>query len=186
MDQVKIWIKSEFNKPGNVFLGLIHRLDRNVSGVVLFARTSKGASRLSEQFREKTTQKIYRAIVEGEPNPKQATLSHHLRKEKSLKSTVFKRSGKDTQLAELEYQTLENYSNSSLLEVKLHTGRFHQIRAQLAFIGHPISGDKKYGATTTLPDRQIALYAHRLIFKHPVSKEEVSVESPPPPFWGMA
>lgn len=185
MDQVKIWIKSEFNKPGNVFLGLIHRLDRNVSGVVLFARTSKGASRLSEQFREKTTQKIYRAIVEGKPNPKQATLSHHLRKEKSLKSTVFKRSGKDTQLAELEYQTLKNYSNSSLLEVKLHTGRFHQIRAQLAFIGHPISGDKKYGATTTLPDRQIALYAHRLIFKHPVSKEEVSVESPPPPFWGM-
>lgn len=183
MDQVKKWIKVEFNKPGNVFLGLIHRLDRNVSGVVLFARTSKAASRLSEQFREKTTQKIYRTIVEGKPNPKQASLSHHLRKEKSLKSTVFKRPGKDTQLAELEFTTLENYENSSLLEVKLNTGRFHQIRAQLAFIGHPISGDKKYGATTTLPDRQIALYAHRLTFEHPISKEEVCVEAPPPNFW---
>ena len=109
MDQVKKWIQTEFQKPGNVFLGLIHRLDRNVSGVVLFARTSKGASRLSKQFREKTTQKIYRAIVEGKPNPEQTTLSHHLRKEKSLKSTVFQRSGKDTQHAELEYKTLENY-----------------------------------------------------------------------------
>jgi 23S rRNA pseudouridine1911/1915/1917 synthase len=183
MDMVKAWIKTEFNKPGNVFLGLIHRLDRNVSGVVLFARTSKGASRLSQQFREKTTEKIYRAIVEGKPQPRQATLSHHLRKEKSLKSTVFQRPGEDTQHAELEYKILESYESSTLLEIKLHTGRFHQIRAQLAFIGHPISGDKKYGAVTTLPERQIALYAHRLIFKHPISKEEVCVESPPPPFW---
>lgn len=183
MDQVKSWIKTEFKKPGNVFLGLVHRLDRNVSGVVLFARTSKGASRLSQQFREKTTEKTYRAIVEGKPEPEQASLSHHLRKEKSLKSTVFKRAGKNTQHAELEYKTLESFVSSSLLEIKLHTGRFHQIRAQLAFIGHPISGDKKYGASTSLPDRQIALYAHRLIFEHPISKEEVSIESPPPHFW---
>ncbi|MFT4579852.1 MAG: 23S rRNA pseudouridine1911/1915/1917 synthase [Nitrospinales bacterium] len=183
MDQVKAWIKTEFNKPGNVFLGLIHRLDRNVSGVVLFARTSKGASRLSEQFRDKTTEKFYRAIVEGKPNPEQAPLSHHLRKEKNLKSTVFRRPGKDMQHAELEYKTLNNYKGNSLLEIKLHTGRFHQIRAQLAFIGHPILGDKKYGAATPLPERQIALYAHRLIFKHPISKEKICVESPPPPFW---
>ncbi|MBL79281.1 MAG: RNA pseudouridine synthase [Nitrosomonadaceae bacterium] len=183
MGQVKKWIQTEFQKPGNVFLGLIHRLDRNVSGVVLFARTSKGASRLSKQFREKTTQKIYRTIVEGKPNPKQTKLCHHLRKEKSLKSTVFQRPGKDTQYAELEYKTLENYPDSSLLEVKLYTGRFHQIRAQLAFIGHPISGDKKYSAATTLPDKQIALYAYQLIFEHPVSKEEVCVESPPPTYW---
>ena len=183
LDQVKAWIKAEFNKPGNVFLGLIHRLDRNVSGVVLFARTSKGASRLSEQFRDKTTEKFYRAIVEGKPKPEQASLSHHLRKEKTLKSTVFKRQGKDTQHAELEYKTLKNYEGTSLLEIKLHTGRFHQIRAQLAFIGHPILGDKKYGATTPLPERQVALYAHRLIFKHPISKEKVCVQSPPPPFW---
>ena len=106
VDQVKKWIKLEYNKPGNVFLGLIHRLDRNVSGVVLFARTSKAASRLSEQFRKKITQKIYRTIVEGIPNPKQAKLCHYLRKEKSLKSTVFNRPGKDTQQAELEYKIL--------------------------------------------------------------------------------
>lgn len=183
MDQVKAWIKTEFNKPGNVFLGLIHRLDRNVSGVLLFARTSKGASRLSEQFRDKTTEKFYRAIVEGQPEQEQASLYHHLRKEKTLKSTVFPRQGKDTQYAELEYKTLKIYASTRLLEIKLHTGRFHQIRAQLAFIGHPILGDKKYGAKTPLPERQIALYAHRLIFKHPISKEKVCIESPPPPFW---
>jgi 23S rRNA pseudouridine1911/1915/1917 synthase len=183
IDQVKAWIKTEFNKPGNVFLGLIHRLDRNVSGVILFARTSKGASRLSEQFRDKTTEKFYRAIVEGKPEHEQASLSHHLRKEKTLKSTVFQRPGKDTQHAELEYKTLKNYESTSLLEIKLHTGRFHQIRAQLAFIGHPVLGDKKYGAVTPLPERQVALYAHRLIFKHPISKEKICVESPPPPFW---
>ena len=183
MDQVKAWIKTEFNKPGNVFLGLIHRLDRNVSGVVLFARTSKGASRLSEQFRNKTTEKFYRAIVEGKPQSGQASLSHHLRKERTLKSTVFQRPGKDTQHAELEYKTLKNYECTSLLEIKLHTGRFHQIRAQLSFIGHPVLGDKKYGAATPLPERQVALYAHRLIFKHPISKEKICVESPPPPFW---
>lgn len=183
IDQVKAWIKTEFNKPGNVFLGLIHRLDRNVSGVVLFARTSKGASRLSEQFREKTTEKFYHTIVEGKPKLKQAPLSHHLRKEKSLKSTVFQRPGKNTQHAKLEYKMLENYENTCLLEIKLHTGRFHQIRAQLAFIGHPILGDKKYGATTSLPERQIALYANRLIFKHPISKEKICIESPSPPFW---
>jgi len=183
MDQVKAWLKKEYSKPGNVFLGLIHRLDRNVSGVVLFARTSKGASRLSMQFREKTTQKLYRAVVEGKPNPAHSTLTHHLRKERSLKSTVFKRPGKDTKLAELEYKILENYESSSLLEITLHTGRFHQIRAQLSFIGHPILGDKKYGAATDLPDRKIALYAHRLNFQHPTSKEELCVESPPPPNW---
>ena len=157
VNQVKKWIKLEYNKPGNVFLGLIHRLDRNVSGVVLFARTSKAASRLSEQFRKKTIKKVYRTIVEGSPSPKQTTLSHYLRKEKLLKSSVFKRPEKDTQQAELEYKTLENRKTSSLLEVRLHTGRFHQIRAQLSFIGHPILGDKKYGSTITLPERQIAL-----------------------------
>ena len=183
MDKVKVWIKTEFNKPGNVFLGLIHRLDRNVSGVVLFARTTKGASRLSEQFRNKTIEKIYRAIVEGKPQSEQASLSHHLRKEKTLKSTVFQRPGKDTKHAELEYKMLKNYEGTSILEIKLHTGRFHQIRAQLAFIGHPVLGDNKYGAVTPLPERQIALYAHRLIFKHPISKEKICVESPPPPFW---
>ena len=185
MDQVKKWIKFEYKKQGNVFLGLVHRLDRNVSGVVLFARTSKAASRLAEQFRKKTIQKVYRTIVEGSPIPKQAGLVHYLRKEKSLKSTVFNRPEKNTQKAELEYKTLENRKTSSLLEVKLHTGRFHQIRAQLAFIGHPILGDKKYSSTITLPDRQIALYARQLVFEHPIKKEEVCVETLPPYQWPM-
>ena len=183
IDEVKSWIKTEFKKPGNVFLGLVHRLDRNVSGVVLFARTSKAASRLSKQFREKTTKKIYHAIVEGKPEPLQARLSHYLRKEKSLKSTVFKRPGQNTQNAELEYKIMESYSSSSFLEIKLHTGRFHQIRAQMAFIGHPIMGDKKYGASNLLANREIALYAHCLVFEHPITKEEISIESPSPSYW---
>ena len=183
IDEVKSWIKTEFKKPGNVFLGLVHRLDRNVSGVVLFARTSKAASRLSKQFREQTTKKIYHAIAEGKPEPAQACLSHHLRKEKSLKSTVFKRPGENTQNAELEYKIMESYSSSSFLEIKLFTGRFHQIRAQMSFIGHPIIGDKKYGASTLLTNREIALYAHCLVFEHPITREEVFIDSPIPSCW---
>jgi len=183
IDEVKSWIKTEFNKPGNVFLGLVHRLDRNVPGVILFARTSKAASRLSKQFRDKTIKKIYHAIVEGKPKAEHATLNHHIRKEKSLKSTVFKWPGDNTKNAELEYTIIESYSSSCFLKIKLHTGRFHQIRAQLAFIGHPIVGDKKYGASTYLPGREIALYASRLVFKHPITEKEVSIESPIPSYW---
>ncbi|MBT5762355.1 MAG: RluA family pseudouridine synthase [Nitrospina sp.] len=183
MDQVKDWIKTEYKKPGKVFLGLVHRLDRPVSGIVVFARTSKGASRLSEQFREKTTKKIYRALVEGTPQPQQASLTHYLRKEKSLKATVFPRATPNAKEAVLDYEVIETLESTSLLDIHLHTGRFHQIRAQLAFIGHPIVGDKKYGAHSTLPEGQIALCAHRLIFKHPTSKEEISIESSPPSCW---
>jgi 23S rRNA pseudouridine1911/1915/1917 synthase len=185
MDQVKSWIKIQYKKPGKVFLGLVHRLDRPVSGVVVFARTSKGASRLSEQFRQKTTRKVYRALVEGVPQPQRASLKHYLRKEKSLKATVFPRATPEAKEALLDYETLEVLpnTNTSLLDIHLHTGRFHQIRAQLSFIGHPIVGDKKYGAHSTLSEGHIALYAHRLIFKHPTSKEEINIEAPPPPFW---
>ena len=183
MDQVKDWIKTEYKKPGKVFLGLVHRLDRPVSGIVVFARTSKGASRLSEQFREKTTKKIYRALVEGTPQPQKASLTHYLRKEKSLKATVFPRATPNAKEAVLDYEVIETLESTSLLDIHLHTGRFHQIRAQLAFIGHPIVGDKKYGAHSTLPEGQIALCAHRLIFKHPTSKEEISIESSPPSCW---
>lgn len=127
MDQVKDWIKSEFKKPGKVFLGLVHRLDRPVSGVVVFARTSKGASRLSEQFRNKTTQKTYRAQVEGTPQPLQASLTHYLRKEKSLKATVFPRPTPDAKEARLDYEVIEVLNNTSLLDIHLHTeiGRAH-------------------------------------------------------------
>ena len=183
MDQVKDWIKTEYKKPGKVFLGLVHRLDRPVSGIVVFARTSKGASRLSEQFRKQTTKKIYRALVEGTPQSQQASLTHYLRKEKSLKATVFPRATPNAKEALLDYEVIETLQNTSLLDIHLHTGRFHQIRAQLAFIGHPIVGDKKYGAHSALPEGQIALHAQRILFNHPTSKEEIIIDCPPPKNW---
>jgi 23S rRNA pseudouridine1911/1915/1917 synthase len=183
LDQTKQWIKTEQNKPGNVFLGLVHRLDKPVSGVVLFAKTSKAASRLSKQFRERTTQKIYRAIISGAPIQAHDSLVHYLRKENSLKATVFPRPTSGAKKAALSYTLIENLSNASILEVTLETGRFHQIRAQLAFMGNPILGDIKYGAASPLPDRQIALFAWKLIVKHPISQDEITLESPPPPGW---
>ena len=183
MDQVKDWIKTEYKKPGKVFLGLVHRLDRPVSGVVVFGRTSKGASRLSEQFRQKTTKKIYRALVEGTPEPQQSSLTHYLRKEKSLKATVFPRPTPDAKEALLDYEVIETSGTTSQLDIHLHTGRFHQIRAQLAFIGHPIVGDKKYGSSSTLPEGRIALHARRMVFHHPTGKEEVAIDCPPPQDW---
>jgi len=183
MDMVKGWIKTEYKKPGKVFLGLVHRLDRNVSGVVIFARTSKGASRISEQFRQKTTKKIYRALVEGTPEPQQASLRHYLRKEKSLKATVFPRATMNAKEALLDYEVIENFADTSLIEIRLHTGRFHQIRAQLSVIGHPIVGDKKYGASSALPVERIALHAQSMTLKHPTSKEEIVIDCPLPEDW---
>lgn len=183
LDQTKRWIKSENNKPGNVFLGLVHRLDQPVAGVVLFAKTSKAASRLSKQFRERTTLKMYRAVVRGTPVQANGSLVHYLRKEKSLKATVFTRPSPDAKKAVLSYTLIENLPKASILEVTLETGRFHQIRAQLAFMGHPIHGDIKYGAPSPLPDRQIALFAQKLVVQHPISGDEITLESPPPPGW---
>jgi 23S rRNA pseudouridine1911/1915/1917 synthase len=183
MDKVKDWIKTEFKKPGKVFLGLVHRLDRPVSGVVMFGRTSKGASRISEQFRQKTTKKVYRALVEGVPEPQQASLKHYLRKEKPLKATVFPRPTTDAKEALLDYEVIETFADTSLVDIRLHTGRFHQIRAQLSFIGHPIVGDKKYGARSALPEGRIALHAQSMVFNHPTSKEEIVIDCPLPEDW---
>ncbi len=183
MDKVKDWIKKKYKKPGKVFLGLVHRLDRPVSGVVMFGRTSKGASRISEQFRQKTTQKVYRTLVEGTPEPQKANLRHYLRKEKTLKATVFPRPTPDAKEALLDYEVIEAFANTSLLDIRLHTGRFHQIRAQLSFIGHPIIGDKKYGASSALPEGRIALHAQSLVFNHPTSKEEIIINCPLPQNW---
>jgi len=180
MNKVKDWIKTEYKKPGKVFLGLIHRLDRPVSGIVMFARTSKGASRISEQFRQKTTKKIYRALVEGTPEIQQRNLTHYLRKEKSFKATVFPQPTTNAKEALLSYKVTQSFTNSSLIDIHLHTGRFHQIRAQLAFIGHPIVGDKKYGARSALTDGRIALHAQSMTFNHPTSKEEVIIDAPWP------
>ena len=183
IDQTRQWIKEKYNKPNNIFLGLVHRLDRNVSGVVLFARTSKAASRLSKQFREGTPKKHYRAIVLGKLKEEHTTLVHYLRKEKSLRATVFPRETPTAKRSELSYEVIYSLEKKSLLEVSLSTGRFHQIRAQMAFIGHPIIGDVKYGAPEPLPNQEIALYAHKLVFSHPVSNEEITVTAPEPKTW---
>lgn len=183
IDQTRQWIKEKYNKPNNIFLGLVHRLDRNVSGVVLFARTSKAASRLSKQFREGTPKKLYRAIVLGKLKEEHTTLVHYLRKEKSLRATVFPRETSAAKRSELSYEVINSIENKSLLEVSLSTGRFHQIRAQMAFIGHPIIGDVKYGASEPLLNQEIALYAHKLIFSHPVSNEEITLTAPEPKTW---
>ena len=183
INQTRQWIKEKYNKPNNIFLGLVHRLDRNVSGVVLFARTSKAASRLSKQFREGTPKKHYRAIVLGKLKEEHTTLVHYLRKEKSRRTTVFPRETPTAKRSELSYEVINSLENKSLLEVSLSTGRFHQIRAQMAFIGHPIIGDVKYGAPEPLPNQEIALYAHKLVFSHPVSNEEITLTAPEPKTW---
>ena len=181
--QTRQWIKEKYNKPNNIFLGLVHRLDRNVSGVVLFARTSKAASRLSKQFREGTPKKYYRAIALGKLKEEHTTLVHYLRKEKSLRATVFPRETPTAKRSELSYEVIYSLEKKSLLEVSLCTGRFHQIRAQMAFIGHPIIGDVKYGAPEPLPNQEIALYAHKLVFSHPVSNEEITLTASEPKTW---
>ena len=183
LEITKSWIKHKFNKPGNVFLGLLHRLDKPVGGIVLFARTTKAASRLSAQFRDHTIEKYYQASVLSMPNPSEGVLVHYLRKEKSLKATVFTRETKGAKRAELSYKTLKPNRIGKVLEIRLKTGRFHQIRSQLAFIGSPIVGDVKYGAPFPLSGKKIGLIAYKLIFKHPITKELINIKSPIPPDW---
>jgi len=171
-DAVKAYLKETYRKPGNVFLGLLHRLDRPTSGIILFAKTSKGAARLSEQFRNRSIQKTYTALVEGIPNPPQAVLHHFLLKDGAANKTrVFTRPTPGAKEATLSYRTLSRAGTATLLEIKLLTGRSHQIRAQLSFAGHPIVGDKKYGSTHLLPDHAIALQATTLTFKQATGDE---------------
>ncbi len=186
LELTKDWIKNEFNKPGNVFLGLLHRLDQPVAGIVLFARTTKAASRLSAQFRESAIKKYYQASVLTSPQKPEGTLIHYLRKEKTLKATVFPRETEGAKRAELSYRTLKSSPNGNILEILLKTGRFHQIRSQLAFIGSPIIGDVKYGAPFPLAEKKIGLIANKIIFKHPITKDLTEIKSTMPhdwPFW---
>lgn len=164
-DEVKKYLKEQYQKPGNVFLGLIHRLDRNVDGIVLFAKTSKGASRLSEQFRLHSVEKTYHAWVEGDVKNKRGTLVNFLKHDENKNKTeVFDNEMNGSDRGELAYEVIKKEGSSTLLKIRLKTGRHHQIRAQLSHIGHPIIGDKKYGSKIILPDQKLALTATSLSF----------------------
>ena len=181
-ETVKAYIKVKYNKPGEVFLGVTHRLDRPTSGVVLFARTSKALARLNEMFKShEQIKKTYWAIVQGAPKQPEARLENWLVKNESQnKSYIVKPHTKDAKQAILNYKTLVRGENYTLLEVDLETGRHHQIRCQLAAIGCPIKGDLKYGAKRSNPDGGICLHARQIAFIHPVSKEPICITAPTP------
>ena len=181
-ETVKAYIKEKYNKPGEVFLGVTHRLDRPTSGVVLFARTSKALTRLNEMFKShEQIRKTYWAIVQGKPKMAEARLENYLiRNEKQNKSYIAKQGAKDAKLAILTYKTLTVGDDYSLLEINLETGRHHQIRCQLAAIGCPVKGDLKYGAKRSNPDGGICLHARQIAFEHPVSHDEIVITAPIP------
>lgn len=180
-DTVKEYIKTKHDKPGNVFLGVVHRLDRPVSGVVVFAKTSKALSRLNMMFKEGAVHKTYWAIVQGRPQQPEATLEGWLtRNEQQNKSYLHHHEVPNSKKAILAYRLLSASERYSLLQVILFTGRHHQIRCQLASIGCPIKGDLKYGARRSNPDGSISLHARRVEFEHPVSHIQVAVEAPVP------
>lgn len=187
---VKSYIKEKYEKPGAVFLGVVHRLDRPVSGVVVFARTSKALERLNAMFREGgRIKKTYWAIVKNRPVEPEAELVHYLvRNEKQNKSYAYAAERKDAKRSVLSYRLLASMDNYHLLEVALQTGRHHQIRCQLSKIGSPIKGDLKYGAERSNPDGSISLHARRIQFEHPVSKVLIDVVAPVPndPVWRSA
>ncbi len=178
---VKEYIKEKYHKPGNVFLGVVHRLDRPVSGVVVFARTGKALARLNEMFRTKDVHKTYWAIVANQPPAPEGELTHWLvRKEQQNKSFAYDKEVPQSKKAILDYHVIAKSDRYFLLEVDLKTGRHHQIRCQLAKMGCPIKGDLKYGAPRSNPDGSISLHARRIRFVHPVSKKEICVEAPVP------
>ena len=180
-DVVKEYIKDKYNKPGEVFLGVVHRLDRPTSGIVIFARTSKALSRLNEMFSNRETQKTYWAVVKNKPEKTADTLVHYLkRNEKNNTSKAHLKEVPDSKIARLDYKIIKELDSYFALEIDLHTGRHHQIRAQLAAIGCPIKGDLKYGFDRSNPDGGIHLHARKLVFIHPVSKENLEIVAPTP------
>lgn len=180
-DTVKDYIKMKHDKPGNVFLGVVHRLDRPVSGVVIFAKTSKALSRLNTMFQEGKIHKTYWAIVQGRPKLAEDTLSGWLtRNEQQNKSYMHPREVPNSKKAVLSYRLLSSSERYSLLQVNLFTGRHHQIRCQLSSIGCPIKGDLKYGARRSNPDGSISLHARSVEFIHPVSHQTIKIEAPIP------
>jgi 23S rRNA pseudouridine1911/1915/1917 synthase len=180
-DVVKEYIKDKYNKPGEVYLGVVHRLDRPTTGIVVFARTSKALTRLNDLFKNRETQKTYWAVVKNKPEPSEGNLVHYLtRNEKSNTSKAHTKEVAESKKASLDYRVIAVLSNYTALEINLHTGRHHQIRAQLAAIGSPIKGDLKYGADRSNPDGGIHLHARRLTFIHPVSKDDIDIIAPAP------
>ncbi len=178
---LKEFIRQRDQKPGNVYLGVPHRLDRPVSGVIVYAKTSKALSRMNEIFREKDARKIYWAIVKQKPAKEQDELVHFIKKnEKQNKSYLFDKELPGSKRASLSYRTLGRSDNYFLLEVDLHTGRHHQIRVQLASIGCPVKGDLKYGFPRSNRNGGISLHAREISFLHPVKKEKITILAPPP------
>ncbi len=185
-DIVKQYIKEKYNKPGKVFLGVVHRVDRPVGGIVIFARTSKALARLNEMLRERTIKKIYWAVVKNTPENSSGHLVHFLRRDaEKNKSFAYDEEVKNSQRAELKYKVISQSDNYTLLEVELLTGRHHQIRAQLAAIGCPIKGDLKYGFPRSNKNASIHLHARKVEFIHPVSKDKITITAKPPedPVW---
>lgn len=179
---VKEYLKEKYNKPGNVFCGVTHRLDRPVSGIVVFAKTSKALPRLNEMFKNKEIDKTYWAIVKNMPKQPEGTLKHYLVKnEKQNKSYAHEMEKPNSKLAILHYKLIAQSDKYNLLEIDLETGRHHQIRVQLSKMGCPIKGDLKYGAERSNPDGGISLHARKISFIHPVSKEHIKVTAPLPP-----
>jgi 23S rRNA pseudouridine1911/1915/1917 synthase len=183
---VKEYIKHKYQKPGAVYLGVVHRLDRPTSGIVVFAKTSKALSRLNELFSSRQTQKTYWAVVKNNPPQEQDSLQHYIsRNEKNNTSKAHNKEVPNSKLAVLDYQIIQKLNAYCALEINLHTGRHHQIRAQLAAIGCPIKGDLKYGFDRSNPDGGIHLHARKLVFTHPVSKEllEITAATPKDVIW---
>lgn len=181
-ETVKAYIKDTYHKPGNVFTGVIHRIDRPTSGAVVFARTSKALKRMNELVKDRGMKKTYWAIVKNMPNEHEAELKHYLvRNNKKNKSIAYNKPVPDSKEARLSYKLIGKSDNYYLLEIDLKTGRHHQIRAQLAAIDSPIKGDLKYGFPRSNKDASISLHARSVEFIHPVKKEKISVVAPPPP-----
>ncbi len=181
LENLKSFIKVRDHKPGNVYLGLIHRLDRPTSGVVAFAKTSKALERMNKKFKSREVEKVYWALVKNPPSKSNDTLIHYLKKNPKLnKVTVYPNETEGSKKAVLHYTTLSKLNNYTLLGIELETGRSHQIRAQLSKIGSPIKGDLKYGAERSNKDGSISLHARELSFEHPVTKKPIKVIAPVP------
>lgn len=177
-DRAKTWLKENFAKKGNVFLHALHRLDTPVSGAVLFAKTDKALSRLNQSMREKKHKKIYLAVVAGIPDDEKMTLTHHHSHHRFM-AKVTDKPHEGSKEAVLTYELMNIYKDMSLIKVELDTGRYHQIRAQLSAIGHPIIGDEKYGSKKPLDGGKIALHHYRLTFEHPITKEMTEITDTP-------